>query len=526
MATNKLTHIASPLRSLLLAVFVANLSFLVPSAVADDSSKILRKLELMEAEISALKAELKEQKAQQTKSLEAAAVVKKGDTVSDSENASKGFDEALFRPQSQSLASNAEASEALNKRIKELGQFGITYRSNAFTADSMRLGAYGESIFGRKDSGNGWNNGFDANRMVLLGTYQISDDIIFNTEIEFEHGGIAKDADDKLNGALEVEQLFIDFKANDYFTWRSPGVDVVPIGYINLFHEPTQFYSANRPELYDGLIPSTWFAPTTGAYGKVVDGVNYQFQVSSALEDAGTVADEEGGSVPAGGYDAGISGTEALSLSRAPIGDRLQLSNNLAYTLRLSYLTPAIPGLSGSTSFYYTSDTTPRGAYGTNANGSTRPLGRSDLGMFDTELRYRMPESGVELRSEFIQTNFGDTDNLRANNDGDSTNNVGSSMYGYSFEAAYHLDLVPTGKERWELVPFYRYSFIDLQTSGVHGTDSNNPTGAGTNRYHTFGAALFPTPKIVLKADYQFILDDDMQTANEKALLGAVGFFF
>ena len=110
MATNKLTHIASPLRSLLLAVFVANLSFLVPSAVADDSSKILRKLELMEAEISALKAELKEQKAQQTKSLEAAAVVKKGDTVSDSENASKGFDEALFRPQSQSLASNAEAS--------------------------------------------------------------------------------------------------------------------------------------------------------------------------------------------------------------------------------------------------------------------------------------------------------------------------------------------------------------------------------------------------------------------------------
>ena len=75
----------------------------------------------------------------------------------------------------------------------------------------------------------------------------------------------AADEDDKLGGAVEVEQLFIDFIANDHFAWRSFGVDVVPVGYINLFHEPTQYYSTNRPEIYDALIPSTWYAPSTSA---------------------------------------------------------------------------------------------------------------------------------------------------------------------------------------------------------------------------------------------------------------------
>ena len=73
------------------------------------------------------------------------------------------------------------------------------------------------------------SNGFDATRVVLLGTYPIKENILFNTEIEFEHGGIAKDADDKLDGAIEVEQLFVDFKINDYINWRSFGVDIVPV---------------------------------------------------------------------------------------------------------------------------------------------------------------------------------------------------------------------------------------------------------------------------------------------------------
>lgn len=505
---------------------VALLAWVNP-AYAQDSAAILKRLEAMEAEMAVLKAELKRANAKSATASAKVEPVAAKSALPPQATPAAAIDESMFRPQSDATTHHpAGVSDAeWQERVKQLGNFGITYRSDGFKVDGLRFGAYGESIFGGRDQGNGYQNGFDAERMVLLGTYALTEDIIFNTEIEFEHGGIAADADDKLGGAIEVEQLFVDLRANDYFTWRSPGVDVIPVGYINLFHEPTQYYSTNRPEIYDGLIPSTWFAPSTGAYGKIIDGLNYQFQVSAGLEDSAATANDDG-EVPQDGYDAGISGTDALSYARAPIGDNAQVSDNLAYTGRLSYAPAFVPGLSGSSSFYYTNDTTPRGAYGTNPNGSTRPLGGSDLSLFDTEVRYRIPTTGFEIRSEFVQVNFGDTNNLRANNDGDATNNVGSDMYGYSFEGAYHVKLSSSDKTPWEFVPFYRYSQIDMQTSGFSGTDVNDPTGAGFNTYHTFGAALFPTPKLVLKTDYQFIVDKDSSTSDQKSLLGSVGFFF
>ena len=506
---------------------------LIPTRLAfpDDSGEILKRLEQMEAEMATLKAALKKQQAVKKVSTPANAANSKqaaAEAAPPLPSSPAEIDESMFRPQGQSVTATSAASskgDDFEKRVKELGQFGITYRSDGFKADALRFGAYGESIFGRERSGDGWQDGFDANRMVLLGTYQLSENIIFNTEIEFEHGGIAKEADDKLDGAVEVEQVFADFRVNEYFNWRSPGLDVIPVGFINLFHEPTQFYSTKRPELYHDLIPATWVAPSTSAYGKIVDGLNYQLQLSTGLEDSGTTA-SDGGKVRSGGYEAGISGSEGLGMARAPIGDRQQLNNDLAYTLRLSYAPYLIPGLAGSTSYYYTKDTTVRGAYGTNSDGTTRPLGGSSLGMFDTEVRYRIPKTGFELRSEYTRTDFGNTDNLRANNDADATNNVGNNMHGYSFEAAYHLPLSSSTVEPWEFVPFYRYSKTNLQTSGVRGSDSSAPAGVNNKEYHTFGAALFPTPKIVLKVDYQFINDEDGLTPTEEALLGAVGFFF
>ena len=79
--------------------------------------------------------------------------------------------------------------------------------------------------------------------VVLLPTYAITENIIFNAEIEFEHAGSGFDNDDKLHGTAEIEQVWVDFKFSDPVSWRAPGVDLVPIGYINQHHEPTQFYS-------------------------------------------------------------------------------------------------------------------------------------------------------------------------------------------------------------------------------------------------------------------------------------------
>jgi hypothetical protein len=409
------------------------------------------------------------------------------------------------------VASNPVAPVSANER----DLFGLGYRSHAV----LSIGAYGELKFGGQQASGGWKNGFDAGRVVLLPTLQVTDSIVFNAELEFEHGGIAQDDDDKLTGSVDVEQAYLDFKFNEYFNWRAPGVDVVPFGFINLFHEPTQFYSVQRPELDNGLIPTTWFEGSTSIYGKIVDNLNYQFQINTGLEDVGSKDGVPGDASP---YEGGISGMEALGLARTPIGDFNQTKNAPGFALRLSYTPPFAPGLSGSSSAFFTSNVTPRGAFGDDG----RALGHSSVTMLDSELRYRVPHTGLELRGEAVDVIIGSPGNLRANNDGDPENNVGKHLWGYSLEAAYHVDLSGHVRNGWEIVPFYRYTYENLQTGGFSGIDDNLPTGQGQRRFHTLGVAVFPTPQIVLKLDYQFALDNAPDSPRADHLLGAVGFFF
>jgi hypothetical protein len=393
----------------------------------------------------------------------------------------------------------------------------------------LSIGAYGEFFFGAQQNpaaGGQWQGGFDARRMVLLPVYQITDNIIFNAEIEFEHAGSGFDNDDKLHGTAEIEQLWVDFKIVDQFNWRAPGIDLVPIGWINQHHEPTQFYSVLRPELYNGLIPSTWKVPGSSVYGTITEGVKYQVMVSASQEDFGDSFDArteaKTAPPPPIPYAAGIDGLNALGFSNPPLGDFSQLSSMLAVSGRLDVAPTFWPGFAGSVSAYYSPNTTPRGAHDDLGNF----LGNSSLTMFDAEFRYRMPNSGLELRGEYVQAWFGNPANLRANNDGDPTNNVGRTMWGVSGEIAYHFPLGTILNSEWEAVPFYRYTREDLQTAGFAGTDANTPTGAGQLQFHTAGVAVFPSPKLVLKANYQKVINKDPAGANSDALLGAVGFFF
>ncbi len=423
-------------------------------------------------------------------------------------------------PLSASPAAASPSNESGKKGILGLAESPVT---------GLSIGAYGELAFGFQQNpaaGGQWQNGFDAHRLVLLPTYQITDNIIFNAEIEFEHGGTGFDGDDKLHGTAEIEQLWIDFKIVDAFNWRAPGIDLIPIGYINEHHEPTQFYSVKRPELYLGLIPSTWKAPATSVYGRITDGLTYTIQASSSLEDFGDAFSvrTDANTVPPFpiGYFPGIDGLNALAFSLPVRGDFRQLSNDIAVAAQLNFSPPILPGFDGSVSGYYTPNTTPRGAYA----DTGAPLGRSSLAMFDAEFRYRIPKTGWEFRGEYVSVTFGNPANLRANNDTDPTDNVGNTMYGYSGEVAYHYPLGTILNSEWEAVPFYRYTYQNTQTGGYTGTDLNFPMGAGQTQFHNIGIAVFPSPKIVLKATYQKVHNRDPLGARSDSVLGGVGFFF
>jgi hypothetical protein len=477
---------------------------------------LLKKLQAMEKRINALEAQLKQKGKRST---------------APAPTAQASISDPAAEPSTADVPSDTATKQA--NRPLPSAPTPTTNKSILGLTDSpvpgLSIGAYGEVFFGMQQNpatGGQWQNGFDARRFVLLPTYAITDNIIFNAEIEFEHAGSGFDNDDKLHGTAEIEQLWIDFKIADQFNWRAPGVDLVPIGYINQHHEPTQFYSVFRPELYNGLIPSTWKVPATSVYGTIADGFKYQVMVSTSNEDFGdSFADRtDAKTVPPPGtpYAAGIDGINGLGFSNPPLGDFQQLNNDMAVSGRLDFTPPIWPGFAGSVSAYYSPNTTPRGAHDDMGN----LLGTSSLTMFDTEFRYRVPDTGWEFRGEYVEVIFGNPANLRANNDSDPTNNVGKTMYGYSGEVAYHFPLGTILNSEWEAVPFYRYTYQNLQTGGFAGTDVNAPTGAGQTQFHTAGIAVFPSPNLVLKANYQKVINNAPGGAMSDSFLGAIGFFF
>ena len=515
------------------------------AAVAPEANTdLLKKLELMEKRIQALEAQLKQKEGAPQNAQAATAPTGATASIDPAKKASKSgagpwWANTAETPETvqagspgvaqPSAVAAAAPSPAPGKPILDMMESPVA---------GLSIGAYGEVSYGfmQNPAANGqWQNGFDAHRLVLLPTYQITPNIIFNAEIEFEHAGTGFDADDKLHGTAEIEQVWVDFKIVDYFNVRAPGIDLVPIGYINEHHEPTQFYSVNRPELYNGLIPSTWKAPATSLYGTIADGLDYQVQASSSLEDFGDDFGIRGddNKVPRGPYAAGINGQDALEFSLPVRGDFKQLSNTIAIAGRLGYSPSFIPGFSGSTSAYYSPNTTPRGAHASVVDPGDpsnlldgAPLGNSSLAMVDTEFRYRVPATGLELRGEGVFVTFGNPANLHANNDGDPTNNVGKTMYGASAEIAYHFPLGTVLSSEWEAVPFYRYTYENLQTSGFAGIDPNLPNGSGQLQFHTAGIAVFPSPKIVIKGTYQKVSDAEAGGAKSDSVLGGVGFFF
>ncbi len=191
------------------------------------------------------------------------------------------------RMQSLEMELNQKEARASMKAPASGDLFGVA----PAPAPGIKIGMYGEIKFGsmQNPAANGqWQSGFDLGRVVLLPTYQVTDNIVFNAEIEFEHAGIAFATTTTSSTARSRSSRPSSTSSS---TITSSCVRLASTwcrsAFNNLYHEPTLFYSVERPELANGLIPTTWWAPSAGFYGKIVDGLNYQFQVSQSAEDFG-----------------------------------------------------------------------------------------------------------------------------------------------------------------------------------------------------------------------------------------------
>ncbi|MBV8534144.1 MAG: hypothetical protein JO128_01045, partial [Alphaproteobacteria bacterium] len=151
-----------------------------PQTQPPSQDEILRELRAMAARITALEQELRAEKAAH------AAAPAKAPTAAAPIPASTPF--TAQAPAASPPAVQPQPAAAQAKPAEDKGLFGLA----PSPIEGLTFGAYGELKYGGKQnpSANGqWQTGFDAARVVLLPSYQITDDIVFNAEIEFEHAG-------------------------------------------------------------------------------------------------------------------------------------------------------------------------------------------------------------------------------------------------------------------------------------------------------------------------------------------------
>ena len=153
-----------------------------------------------------------------------------------------------------------------------------------YSKSPLSIGGYGEMYYANTKKADGTKSSVvDVYRFVPYIGYKFTDNIILNTELEFEHGGSDDSANPELSGGYaKIEFMYLDFLIHKNINLRV-GNMLVPLGLVNERHEPTLFSTVQRPTTENLLIPSTWHESGVMAYGKITDGLDYKVMGLTAL---------------------------------------------------------------------------------------------------------------------------------------------------------------------------------------------------------------------------------------------------
>jgi len=370
-------------------------------------------------------------------------------------------------------------------------------------ARGLSIGGYGEAFYsGIVGVANGAQNRADALRTVLHTGYKFSDSILFNSEIEFEHGSTGA------NGSVSVEFAALDFLWKDWANFRA-GLVLIPMGWINEVHEPPSYFGTHRPEVERQIIPSTWREIGAGAFGTFAENFDFAVYVVNGM-------DAEGFS--AGGLRGGRqNGSEALA-------------EHLAFVGRLDWA--PLPGFIVGGSVYH-------GNSGQNQSFTVDPgdmMPTFDVNLPDTpttiwEAHAQYANHGWFLRGLVTMAFVGNAGALsRALAPVDeggigelsSGEGIGGQMLGAYGEVAY--DILPwlcgePGEQ--SLMPFFRAEYYDTQRDMPSGFSKDESKEI---IILTAGVSYKPLPNVVIKADYRNRRSMDGSLPDELNL--GVGFAF
>ncbi len=243
----------------------------------------------------------------------------------------------------------------------------------------------------------------DLRRFVLFVGHNFTDRIRFYSEVEVEHAvSSAEDA-----GEVEIEQAYVDGLLSRRLNLRA-GLILMPVGIINIYHEPPTFNGVDRPEVDTLIIPSTWREPGFGIFGELTTGVAYQLYLINGLNANGFTAE----TAVADGHQEGM----------------LAAARDFGAVGRLTY-EPMLATILGVSGYFATSGNSLRATVG------NVPVGLWEI---DARTRYR----GFTARAEFAMLFIGETAALNqalAANDPTVSLPVAKRSQGGYLEAGYDL---------------------------------------------------------------------------------------
>ncbi len=326
----------------------------------------------------------------------------------------------------------------------------------------LSIGGYGEANYQNivDDKTQNSNDNADFERLVLYVGYKFTDNILFNSEIEFEHastGGGKK-------GEVSVEFASLDFFINPLANIRA-GMVLVPMGFINRIHEPPFYFGNNRPEVERRIIPTTWRENGVGLFGELAPGLTYTAYVVNGLNAKNFTS-------------SGIrSGRQGGSKAKA---------EDLAFVGRVDYAPTQLPGLTFGGSAYLGNSGQNQVFAGKKVDAFTQ------LYEGHVQVKYR----GLEFRALGSWGHIDDAAVLSVANN----QTVGKENYGWYAEVGY--DVMPHlfADSTQYLAPFFRYERLDTVASA--------PTGFADDlskdrEIFQVGANYKPIPNVVIKADYR-----------------------
>ena len=321
------------------------------------------------------------------------------------------------------------------------------------------VGGYGELTLNAPSNGPAI---VDLRRFVLFVGHNFTDRIHFYSEIEIEHA--VSSTDDA--GEVEIEQAYIDELVSHNVNLRA-GLNLMPVGIINIYHEPPTFNGVDRPLVDTLIIPSTWREPGFGIFGELATGLAYQLFLVNGFNANGFTAE----TAVADGHQ------EAMFAAARDFGA----------VGRLTY-EPMLATIFGASGYYATS-----------GNSLRSTVGSVPVGLIEVDARTRT--RGFSARGELAALFIGDTAALNTALEANGTTSlpVAKRSQGGYLEAGYDLMRLFAPEIDQSVTLFARYDYANTQASVVAGRMADQ---ALVRHILTAGLVYRPIPQIALKGDY------------------------